>query len=294
MPTGQFDALTAHAARHDTVESRLDALEAAGGGGDSFVSQMKRWGAVVVAASSLRGMGCFEQMATGANAWLGASGTNARTSHLLYTLSWSRASTNAAINSQISHFSGTIGDAEFASRFARKNSVSANYEGFKGKVRFAITGPDFGSPSVVKTDYRLIAGFLGTTNPSATASPSALTNCIFIGKDHTDSNLQLMHNDASGTCTKADLGSSLGAAAIDRIPFEFRVTAVRGGTSMSWSLIRLDTFAVAASGTVTTDLIATDARVFPGLVVNTGPSTSTAVDGYCGGTYMEADFVVPE
>lgn len=41
--------------------------------------------------------------------------------------------------------------------------------------------------------------------------PSASVDCIFVGADSTDTNLQLMHNDSAGTCTKVDLGASFPA-----------------------------------------------------------------------------------
>ena len=44
----------------------------------------------------------------------------------------------------------------------------------------------------------------GTNNDQ----PSALTNIIAFANDSGDANLQIMHNDASGTATKTDLGSS--------------------------------------------------------------------------------------
>lgn len=56
--------------------------------------------------------------------------------------------------------------------------------------------------------------FSGIRNSSAVignAEPSALVNCIGLGDDTTDTNMQIMHNDATGTCTKVDLGSSFPA-----------------------------------------------------------------------------------
>lgn len=37
-------------------------------------------------------------------------------------------------------------------------------------------------------------------------NPSTNVNCIFIGYDSTDTTVQIMHNDASGVCTKIDTG----------------------------------------------------------------------------------------
>lgn len=43
--------------------------------------------------------------------------------------------------------------------------------------------------------------------PAGNTDPSAHTNIIYLGFDDTDSNWQIMHNDASGTATKVDLGA---------------------------------------------------------------------------------------
>lgn len=41
--------------------------------------------------------------------------------------------------------------------------------------------------------------------------PSTQTSVVGVGNDSTDSNLQIMHNDTTGTCTKIDLGASFPA-----------------------------------------------------------------------------------
>jgi hypothetical protein len=262
------------------------------GGGDTFISQMQRWGAIVVQAGTMGREGCFGGAATGVNLWTGASTSDRRT-NLFYTLGWARAQTIASINAQVAHFSGSAGSNAAASKFDRKNSLSSNHEGFLAKIHFGMTGGDFGTPAVIKSDYRFFAGVLLETTIDNTVDPSTLVNCFGVGKDSADSNWQLMHNDGSGSCTKVDLGSGLEATAIDLLPFELRISAPRGGTSVTWSLIRLDTFAVAASGTVTTDLIDTDVRVATAYAVNNGPNNTTRVGAYLGGTFMRSDFATP-
>lgn len=55
------------------------------------------------------------------------------------------------------------------------------------------------------TTRLLIAGRLSSTNPG-NVEPSSLVSFIGVGCDSTDANLQIMHNDASGTATKVDTG----------------------------------------------------------------------------------------
>ena len=61
---------------------------------------------------------------------------------------------------------------------------------------------------------------------SSTVTVESLVNIIGIGSDATDTNLQIFHNDATGTATKIDLGSNfhanrpVGAVETDFIVFE--------------------------------------------------------------------------
>ena len=57
----------------------------------------------------------------------------------------------------------------------------------------------------IPTGMRVGIGMTSATG-MGTAQPSAGLNRAMIAKDSTDTNLQFMHNDGSGTCTKVDLG----------------------------------------------------------------------------------------
>jgi hypothetical protein len=46
---------------------------------------------------------------------------------------------------------------------------------------------------------------------SSTVTVESLTNVIGVGSDASDTNLQIFHNDGTGTCTKIDLGSNFSA-----------------------------------------------------------------------------------
>lgn len=128
-------------------------------------------------------------------------------------------------------------------------------------------------------------GLIGTTAEIAVGSAtliqvSTLTNCIFVGNDGADANLQVMHNDASGVCTKIDLGANFpanrtaGAEMSTMYAIEI-YNAVRS-TEVKYSVTNLETGNV-AQGTITTNLPATSqglaiqsARVMSTATTNTG------------------------
>jgi len=70
------------------------------------------------------------------------------------------------------------------------------------------------SDSSLNTGARQFYGMTATTGAIAISSTilvDTLLNCIGIGSDALDTNLQIFHNDGSGTCTKIDLGSQFPA-----------------------------------------------------------------------------------
>jgi hypothetical protein len=59
-------------------------------------------------------------------------------------------------------------------------------------------------------DARMSVGVISSPTV-ANINPSTLTDCIMLGNDSTETNLQIMHNDSSGVCTKIDLGANFPA-----------------------------------------------------------------------------------
>lgn len=87
--------------------------------------------------------------------------------------------------------------------------------------------------------------------------PSALTNIIAFANDSGDGNLQIMHNDASGTATKTDLGSSFpsnrtAGAAITTIYSCFLYNAPNS-SEVIYRIVNKETGAV-AQGTLSSNL----------------------------------------
>lgn len=95
--------------------------------------------------------------------------------------------------------------------------------GWKMAVAFGVSDTAF------NTGARQFYGMTATTASlgiSSTVTVESLLNIIGIGSDATDTNLQVFHNDGTGTATKIDLGANFpanrtsGAAATDFFVFE--------------------------------------------------------------------------
>lgn len=158
---------------------------------------------------------------------------------------------------------------------------TAGLGGFFCLTRFAV--------SSTTTNQRCAVGLFSTTAAISTSQqPSALTSCIFAGWDDTDTNLQIMSNDASGTCTKVNLGASFPANDPTAV-YEVIFFAAPNATTCQYRVKNLTT------GSVTTGTIA-DADLPPtttflawhGYVNNGG--TAAAVVFELIRFYLETDY----
>ena len=157
---------------------------------------------------------------------------------------------------------------------------SAGLGGFFTSTRFAT--------STAIANQRIIVGLLSVTTAIATTqSPSSLTNCIIIGNDSADANLQIMHNDAAGVCTKIDLGASFPAANTSAV-YESIFFASPNATTVQYRVTRLDTGAV-ASGTLSTDLPSNTTFLAWHAYMNNG-GTASAVVLEIMRYYLETDY----
>ena len=134
---------------------------------------------------------------------------------------------------------------------------------------------------------RVAVGLIGVTTALATTqSPSALTNCIIVGWDSTDTQVQIMHNDAAGTCTKVALGTSFpitDSAAV----YQLDLFAPPNAASVGWRVKRLDSGAI-ATGTITTDLPLSSQLLAWHLHANNGGTALPVVPSHLR-TYLETD-----
>lgn len=114
----------------------------------------------------------------------------------------------------------------------------------------------FGLESGASAGTRLLAGLVGTATSITLSAgdPSAQTDCIFVGADAADTNLQLMVNDGSGTCTKTDLGSNFAKVPGTSTVVRARFSCSANGSAIDYFVERLDTSGVSVTGSASSNL----------------------------------------
>ncbi|UCC74197.1 MAG: hypothetical protein JSV86_06465 [Gemmatimonadota bacterium] len=175
--------------------------------------------------------------------------------------------TNTGVNNRSACFA-TAGPQYF-----RGNA--AGLGGFRAVLRWGVSQQNAG-------DMRIMCGMTsGTSVPAGSVEPSANTNCFFVGADSTDTQLQLMHNDAAGACTKVALGVGmpwLGVANVDL--YQVVLTCAVGVvTEMSYTVTRLDT-GTEVSGTINSNLPTVNVLLKPTYWISNGPTNAaqTTID----------------
>lgn len=112
----------------------------------------------------------------------------------------------------------------------------------------------FGLTRVMDANSRCMFGLLGGTSngPAATTDPSAMINMVALAADDTDANLQIMHNDGSGTATKIDTGIQKddGLSSV----YDLFFFAEPNGSAIQYRLIRRDTVVADVVGTISSNL----------------------------------------
>ncbi|MBL9047839.1 MAG: hypothetical protein JNK34_11125, partial [Tabrizicola sp.] len=126
-------------------------------------------------------------------------------------------------------------------------------------------------------------GFCGLSDMTAAPTdvePSTRLNVIGMGWDAADANIQIMHNDGAGACTKIDLGASFPVPTVDRANvYEIQLYSPNDLTqSVSYRVIRYNTtaktIAAEATGTITTNLPAVTAMLGPACTFSVGGTSS--------------------
>lgn len=125
----------------------------------------------------------------------------------------------------------------------RGNAVGQG--GFFFTTRWAIS-------STTALQRTAVGLFQTTAALSPTNNPLSNINCFFMGNDSADTNMQIMHNDGSGSCTKIDLGAGFPANTPAAV-YEVIFFAAPNATTISYRAQRLDTGAV-AEGVLSTDI----------------------------------------
>jgi hypothetical protein len=130
-----------------------------------------------------------------------------------------------------------------------------------------------------KGDSRVFLGMQQSTSAMAGGTdPSGLTNIVGFGKDTADTNIQFMHNDASGTATKVDTGLAPTAMVSDAL-YDFSMWLIPSSASVGWSIHRVSTRALIASGVASTNLPAGGALyTFHGFIGNGSAGSGSRLD----------------
>ncbi len=148
------------------------------------------------------------------------------------------------------------------------------FSGVKSGGFFAVFKTGISS-SVV--GQRQVVGLSSNTSAFATTlQPSAITNSIILANDNTDSNMQIMHNDASGTCTKIDLGTAFpaGASAANNV-YELTMFCEPNGNTVEYSVKNITTNVI-TSGVISTNLPPKTTMLYPRVYANNN-NVATAV-----------------
>lgn len=152
---------------------------------------------------------------------------------------------------------------------------------------FAFTTRGGPATGVATATSRFFMGLANSTVAPTDVEPSSITSIVGIGYDAADTNLQIMHNDATGTATKVDLGASFPVPTTDRSAwYELALYSPKGTTqSVNWTVTNLITGAT-ASGTITTDMPAASAGLCPRIWSSAG-GTSSVIGVAWGGWGMD-------
>jgi hypothetical protein len=150
--------------------------------------------------------------------------------------------------------------------FVRRADLYPELQGFRIRMRFGFG--DAGLP--LKSDSRIFCGLYDNTGtPTQTVRIDSFLNLFGIGKDDDQSGLQLIHAADVGTYTSTPLGIT--TASVSGVPLSLYIESGSDYTlGMSYSLTRIDTGAVLASGTVTTNLPINNIQLRPVIYINSG------------------------
>lgn len=161
----------------------------------------------------------------------------------------------------------------------RELSAVANGAGFRFKMQF--------SWDTVGAAQRAWAGLFGSVTPfSNTVDPSAAVNTLFFAKDAADTNLQVMHNDASGVATKVDTGVAFNTLTGKLL--QVRISVTPGNPNPLLELYNLESGApvLVYSHTPSSNLPATNQRLWWQARANTAGDATPVVVGYYGSSFF--------
>lgn len=158
----------------------------------------------------------------------------------------------------------------------------ANTGGFHFIARFGI------SDASAVAGARTFVGLTSSTGVLTNAEPSSFLNIIGIGNDSSDANMQLFHNDGSGTATKINLGSSFPANTRNSDMYELVLFCPPNGSTIGYKVTNMTT-GIEAEGTINTNIpLNTQLLAWQLWRNNNGTALSVGLDIVS--VYMENDF----
>ena len=168
-----------------------------------------------------------------------------------------------------------------AAQFWRGNAEGAG--GFHYVCRW---GPATGVSTATNRSW---VGLRNSTSAPTDVEPSSQLSAIGMGWDAADTNIQIMHNDGSGTATKIDLGASFPVPTVDRTKvYELAMFAAPNGSSVDYEVTDLATGAT-ATGTISTDLPTNTTLLAPVGYSSVG-GTSSMIGITLYSLYIETDY----
>jgi hypothetical protein len=160
---------------------------------------------------------------------------------------------------------------------------AAGVGGFRSRQRW---GPATG---VSVTTTRAFVGLSASTGAPTDVQPSSLVSSIGMGWDAADTNIQMMFNDASGTCDKVDLGSSFPVPTVDRVDlYEVEIWCAANEQKFNWKVTNVVTGAVANGDTGVSTNIPADITYLAERGWISAGGTSTVIGIALVGGYYEA------
>lgn len=144
--------------------------------------------------------------------------------------------------------------------FRGVNGVCTVGGGAAGEGGFHFVGRWGPATGVATTSTRAFFGLSLVQAAPTDVEPSTMVSSVFMGWDAADTNIQMMHNDATASCVKLDLGASFPVPTVDRTSmYELALYSPAGTTqSVSYRVTNMVSGAV-ASGTISTDMPAASA-----------------------------------
>lgn len=156
-----------------------------------------------------------------------------------------------------------------------------NAQGYKFILRAA--------PSTLVSTSRFFMGVRSSLATFSDVEPSTLTNIIGLAFDAADTNMQIMHNDGSGTATKIDLGASFPVpTAANTDYYELQLECTAGG-NVNYTAKKLSATTATATGTISTNMPASTQFLGFGAVHTAGGTLNNCLCFFLS-VYIEQSF----